>query len=73
MPFTIFSQQDIIEILNKYGVETVVERGGRIFPVSNKSVDVLNALLSFAKEHKAEFYYNCKVSSLLIRRQHHWC
>ena len=63
-----FFSKDIIDILHKYGVETVVERGGRVFPVSNKSVDVLNALLSFAKEHKAEFYYNCKVSKLLIKQ-----
>ena len=63
-----FFSTDILEILHKYGVETVLERGGRVFPVSNKSVDVLNALLSFAKEHNAEFYYNCKVSKLLIEQ-----
>ena len=60
-----FFSKDIIDLLNKYGVETVVERGGRIFPISNKSVDILNALLSNAKNPGVEFWYNCKVNSLL--------
>ena len=53
--FYTFFSKDILEILHKKGVETVVERGGRIFPATNKSVDVLNALLSFAKKNKSEF------------------
>ena len=44
-----FFSKDIIDLLNKYGVETVVERGGRVFPASNKSVHILKALLSNAK------------------------
>ena len=60
-----FFSNDIINLLNKYGVETVVERGGRVFPVSNKSVDILNAFLSNALKHGAEFRYNCKVNRLL--------
>ncbi len=62
-----FFSKDILAILHKYGVETVVERGGRVFPTSNKSVDVLNALLSFAKEHSAKFCYNCKVTKLIVK------
>jgi hypothetical protein len=49
-------------------VETVVERGGRIFPVSNKSVDILNALLSNSTKYGTEFRYNCKVNNLLINQ-----
>jgi len=49
-------------------VETVVERGGRIFPVSNKSVDILNALLSNSTKYGTEFCYNCKVNNLLINQ-----
>jgi predicted Rossmann fold flavoprotein len=63
-----FFSKDIIDLLNKYGVETVVERGGRVFPVSNKSVDILNALLSNAKKHGAEFQYESKVSKLLTNQ-----
>lgn len=65
--YTFFSK-DIIELLHKYGVETVVERGGRVFPASNKSSDVLNALVSYAREHGTEFRYDCKVTKLLTNQ-----
>ena len=63
-----FFSKDIIELLHKYNVETALERGGRYFPVSDKSSDVLNALLSYAKEHGVEFQYDCKVTKLLLNQ-----
>ncbi len=63
-----FFSKDIIDLLNNYGVETVVERGGRVFPVSNKSVDILNAFLSNAKKHHVEFQYDCNVTKLLFNK-----
>jgi len=62
--YTFFSK-DIIDLLNNYGVEIDLERGGRYFPSSDKSVDVLNALLEYTRENSVEFRYNCKVNSLL--------
>ena len=35
----------IVNFLETQGVKTKVERGGRIFPASDKSQDVLNAFL----------------------------
>ncbi len=63
-----FFSKDIIDLLNKYGVEIDLERGGRYFPSSDKSVDVLNALLDYTKEHSVEFRYNCKVTKLLFNQ-----
>jgi predicted Rossmann fold flavoprotein len=40
-----FSVQDTIEFFEAEGVATKVEETGKIFPVSNKALDVLNALL----------------------------
>ena len=42
--FSQFSNKDLIEFFRELGVETKEERGGRIFPVSDKSEDVLAAL-----------------------------
>jgi predicted Rossmann fold flavoprotein len=39
------SPQDLVELIEAEGVATKVEPTGKIFPVSNKAVDVLNALL----------------------------
>ncbi|MBE7038505.1 MAG: NAD(P)/FAD-dependent oxidoreductase [Ruminococcaceae bacterium] len=42
--FYSFTNEKLIALLNKLGLETKVERGMRVFPVSDKSKDVLNAL-----------------------------
>lgn len=43
--FANFTNLDIIELLKKHGVKVKQERGNRIFPESDHSLDVLNALL----------------------------
>ncbi len=42
-----FNNYSVIDFFNALGVETKVERGGRVFPVSDKAVDVVNALIRF--------------------------
>jgi predicted Rossmann fold flavoprotein len=64
--FSRFFSEHIVELLHANGVETVVERGGRIFPASNKSADVLNALMDWNRKHKTEFHYNFKVEKLIV-------
>ena len=39
-----FDNNDVIDFFTKLGVKTKVERGGRIFPVSDKAEDVVFAL-----------------------------
>lgn len=43
-----FTNDDIVRIIEENGVKTKVERGGRIFPVSDKAQDVVNALKKYA-------------------------
>ena len=50
--FQNFTNQDIIELLKKQGVAVKEERGNRIFPTSDKSLDVLRALERELKENK---------------------
>ncbi len=61
-----FFSKDIIGLLNKYGVETVLERGGRYFPASSKSDDVLQALLRWVSRGGAEIRYGQRVEKILI-------
>ncbi|MEA3317538.1 MAG: NAD(P)/FAD-dependent oxidoreductase [Bacteroidota bacterium] len=65
--FSQFFTKDIIKLLNNNGVETVVERGDRVFPKSNMSADVLNALLRYAKNNNVVIRKNCNLSKLLIK------
>ena len=48
--FYTFTNAQTIEFFNKLGVETKVERGGRVFPKSDKSSDVAEAMIRFLKE-----------------------
>ena len=40
-----FSNNDLIDFFENLGVKTKVERGGRVFPESDKAIDVVDALL----------------------------
>src|SRR5258705_13711892 len=44
-PLAAFSVQDTLDFFEAEGVATKVEDTGKIFPVSNRAVDVLEALL----------------------------
>lgn len=46
--FYSFTNNDIVELLNSLGVKTKVERGGRIFPVSDSAKEVADALKKYA-------------------------
>ncbi len=52
--FSEFFSDELIELLNQNGLKTVIERGGRVFPMSNKAVDVVDTLISLAKKFKVE-------------------
>ena len=64
--FGAFFSKDIVQLLNNQGVETTTERGDRIFPTSNKALDVLNALMNWVKIKQVEIIYSSKVEELLI-------
>lgn len=64
--FSKFYSDDIINLLKKYGVETTLERGGRYFPTSNKSKDVLDGLLKWVNELKVEIQCESKVENLIV-------
>jgi len=63
--FSKYFSADIISLLEKYGVEVILERGGRYFPAGNRAADVLQALLKWVKELKVEIRRNYKVDKIL--------
>ncbi len=65
--FSKYFSEDIIKLLQKYGVEVILERGGRYFPAGNRAADVLQALLRWVKELKVEIRCNYKVEKILIK------
>lgn len=64
--FSQYFSKDIIDLLEKYGVESILERGGRYFPASSKSSDVLQALLKWMRDLKVEIRCGHRVDKLLV-------
>ncbi|RLD61618.1 MAG: aminoacetone oxidase family FAD-binding enzyme [Bacteroidetes bacterium] len=64
--FSQFYSNDIIDLLKRYGVESTLERGGRYFPASNKSADVLKALLQWTHDMKVEIRCGHRVEKLIV-------
>ena len=65
--FQNFTNADIIEFLRKQGLEVKEERGNRIFPVTDKSIDVLNCFLKRIDELKIKYKLHTRVEKILIK------
>lgn len=64
--FEKFTNNDIIELLNKHNVKVKEERGNRIFPVSDKSMDVLIALIEELKDLNVKILTNSNVKNIVV-------
>jgi len=62
--FNGFSNNDLIGLLEALGLKVKVERGGRVFPESDKSSDVIKAFERYMSKYKVEVKLNSKVSSI---------
>ncbi|SKA92280.1 NAD(P)/FAD-dependent oxidoreductase [Sporosarcina newyorkensis] len=65
-PFSVFNNQDIIQYFEGLGVPLKEEDHGRMFPVSNKAKDVVNALLNQMDKFEVEVRLECRVQKLLM-------
>ena len=65
--FKNFTNKDILELLKQNGVETKEERGNRMFPVSDKSMDVLNAFIKEMKKNNIKVIEQADVQHILIK------
>lgn len=63
--FARFMPADTMEMFESLGVPLKVERGSRVFPVSDKAVDIVDALVKNAVQSGAKIIHE-RVSSLLI-------
>lgn len=59
--FKNFTNEDIINFLKSEGLEVKEERGNRIFPITDKSLDVLKCFEKRLKELKVKIEFNTKV------------
>lgn len=60
-----YTNEDVITLLGRMGVPTKMERGGRVFPASDKSSDVIRAFASYVKQAGAVVRLNTQVDSAM--------
>ncbi len=64
--FNIFSNCDLLMLFESLGLKTKEERGGRIFPQSDKSSDVIKALSKYLLENKVSILLDTSVIKINI-------
>ena len=64
--FNRFTNLDIINFIEKQGIKTKVERGNRVFPVTDKSIDVLKCFEKRLKELKVKILFEETVKEIII-------
>ena len=65
--FQNYTNKDIIEFLHRQGLEVKEERGNRVFPVTDKSLDVLDCFLKRMDELKIKYKLHTKVEKILVK------
>lgn len=63
--FGMYTNKDIIEFLKRQGLDVKEERGNRVFPVTDKSKDVLDCFIKKLNELNVKIMYNNEVFEIL--------
>lgn len=61
-----FNNEKLCSFLLSYGIETVVENKGRVFPKSQRAVSVLKALETCMGDHEVQIQTNSEVQQLKV-------
>ena len=71
--FSQFNNEDMIEYLEKIGLPVKTERGQRVFPQSDRSSDVIQALKRECEKGRVKIYYHTEVKELLFNEEKDQC
>ena len=67
--FYSFTNEQVIRMFERLGVRVKTERGGRVFPVSDRSSDVIQALKKEMERLGVKVYLNSEVKELIIEER----
>ena len=62
-----YTNNDVINFIEENGTKLKVERGGRMFPESDKSSDIIKALNNGLKKARVEVKLNSKVTDVIVK------
>lgn len=61
-----FTNEDLLQLLHDAGLETKVERGGRVFPASDSALDVRNTFMKLMKQYGVDVHLEEPVKKILF-------
>lgn len=61
-----FTNEDLLQLLHDAGLETKVERGGRVFPASDSALDVRNTFMKLMKHYGVDVHLEEPVKKLVV-------
>ena len=61
-----FTNEDLLKLLHDAGLETKVERGGRVFPASDSALDVRNTFMKLMKQYGVDVHLEEPVKKILV-------
>ena len=72
-PIYTFDNNMVQSFMEEWGCPLKTERGNRVFPQSDKSYDVINALIRAMRENKVDINLDSHVSDILTENGHVTC
>lgn len=64
--FSKFNNNDVVKYFNDLGIDTKIERGGRVFPVCDDAKKIVDVLEKEIKRLNVEVKYNTQIIDLII-------
>ena len=64
-----FFADDLVQFLGELGIQTVTERGGRVFPASNQAQEIVDALVNWVRRCGATVRTHSRVERLLTESE----
>ena len=71
--FDAFTNKDIINFLKENGLDVKIERGNRVFPITDKSQDILKCFEKKLAQLKVKIKLNTQVTQILTDEQNKIC
>ncbi len=64
-----FSNEDVVAFFSSHGLKTKVERGKRVFPISDNAEDIVNCLEKYLENNNVEISFNSSVEKIIINNK----
>ncbi len=64
--FSLFFRDELLALMERYGVRTTAEPDGRVFPASNRAADVVSALRRYAEESGVRLRPGARVTGIQV-------